>query len=59
MLGHVLYWKHDRLVTDFYDRLSSDYHLIFGDWKKSVIRQGEVLDKIIRTQIYSGIHPLL
>ncbi|MFC2042124.1 class I SAM-dependent methyltransferase, partial [Chloroflexota bacterium] len=32
----------------FYDQLSSEYHLIFADWRKSVRWHGDVLDKIIR-----------
>lgn len=35
-------------TQQFYDKLSKDYHLIFADWKKSVKRQGLILDKIIR-----------
>ena len=34
----------------FYDGLARDYHLIFGDWRGSVIRQGKILDRIIRVQ---------
>jgi SAM-dependent methyltransferase len=41
----------DRSVLQFYDHLASDYHLIFADWKKSVLWQGEVLDRAIRAQM--------
>jgi SAM-dependent methyltransferase len=35
-------------VERFYDRLSGDYHLLFEDWKQAVLRQGEVLDHLLR-----------
>src|SRR5262249_28346829 len=35
---------------DFYDNLADNYHLIFADWKASVERQGEILDRIIRAR---------
>lgn len=38
-------------VENFYKDLSRDYHFIFADWRKSVLRQSEVLDRLIRTQI--------
>jgi 2-polyprenyl-3-methyl-5-hydroxy-6-metoxy-1,4-benzoquinol methylase len=37
-------------VTDFYDQLADDYHLIFVDWKQSIQRQAELLDRLIRAQ---------
>ena len=37
-------------VLNFYNELASDYHLIFADWRKSVIRQGRILDRIIRNR---------
>jgi glycine/sarcosine N-methyltransferase len=37
-------------VQKFYDDLADAYHLIFADWKASVERQGEILDRLIRTQ---------
>jgi ubiquinone/menaquinone biosynthesis C-methylase UbiE len=37
-------------TQQFYDKLAGDYHLIFADWKKSVQRQGVILDKLIRKQ---------
>jgi 2-polyprenyl-3-methyl-5-hydroxy-6-metoxy-1,4-benzoquinol methylase len=36
------------LPRNFYDQLSSDYHLIYQDWKESVRKQGRILDEIIR-----------
>jgi SAM-dependent methyltransferase len=38
-------------VREFYDQLAEDYHLLFADWKRSVVRQGEVLDQLLRTQL--------
>ncbi|WP_246113958.1 class I SAM-dependent methyltransferase [Streptomyces montanus] len=35
-------------VAGFYDRLASDYHLIFADWDASMSRQGQALNAIIR-----------
>ena len=32
----------------FYDDLSADYHLNFGDWDEAIANQAKVLDKIIR-----------
>lgn len=34
-------------MPDFYDSLSSEYHLIFPDWDKAIERQAEVLDRLI------------
>jgi 2-polyprenyl-3-methyl-5-hydroxy-6-metoxy-1,4-benzoquinol methylase len=38
-------------VLQFYEQLANDYHLIFADWKRAVLWQGEVLDKLIRAQM--------
>src|SRR5690606_33844783 len=35
-------------TRDFYQQLAGDYHLIFADWEASVVRQGAVLDGLIR-----------
>jgi SAM-dependent methyltransferase len=40
----------DDSVLQFYDRLSGDYHLLFENWEQSVRWQGEVLDRLIRSQ---------
>jgi glycine/sarcosine N-methyltransferase len=32
----------------FYDDLAADYHLIYTDWRRSVRRQGDALDRLIR-----------
>jgi glycine/sarcosine N-methyltransferase len=39
-------------VSDFYDRLAPDYHLVYGDhWDDAVRGQGAALDRLIR-----GVH---
>jgi methylase of polypeptide subunit release factors len=37
-------------LVDFYDQLAPDYHLIFADWKSSVLYQAEVLNKLIQAE---------
>lgn len=37
-------------VTSFYNQLAKDYQFIFADWRKSVLRQSEALDNLIRAQ---------
>ncbi|MBZ0295613.1 MAG: class I SAM-dependent methyltransferase [Anaerolineae bacterium] len=37
-------------VAEFYKELANDYHFIFADWRKSVLRQSEALDHLIRAQ---------
>jgi len=39
----------------FYDELSADYHLIFGNWNNAIKKQSKNLDNII--QEYSKINP--
>ncbi|MFJ2136757.1 class I SAM-dependent methyltransferase [Streptomyces sp. NPDC087845] len=34
-------------VTQFYDELADDYHLVYEDWDASVRRQGDALDALI------------
>ena len=36
-------------MRDFYDGLAADYHLVYKDWNAAVERQGEALDRLIRT----------
>ena len=36
--------------SSFYDTLSSYYHLIYPDWETSMMRQGQALDSIIRSE---------
>lgn len=38
-------------VTGFYDGLADEYHLLFADWDTSVRRQGEILDRLIASQL--------
>jgi len=35
-------------VAAFYDGLAEDYHLIFEDWDAAIVRQGTVLDRLMR-----------
>ena len=35
-------------VADFYDLLSTDYHSMYADWRSEVLRQGKILDALIR-----------
>lgn len=38
-------------VTDFYDALADDYHLVYADrWESALRHQGEALDAIIRSR---------
>lgn len=43
-------------VSRFYDQLADDYHLIFINWKQSVLRQADILDALIRKE--KGAPPL-
>lgn len=36
-------------ITNFYDELSVEYHLIFDDWYQTVSQQGQILDQFIRS----------
>ena len=46
-------------VEDFYDGLAAEYHLIFEDWDVAVLRQGAVLDALIReAQAIAGVDVL-
>src|SRR3712207_9386386 len=46
-------------VIQFYDRLASDYHLIFADWKQAVLRQGQILDALIRAEVSQPVQSVL
>jgi len=35
-------------VLGFYDRMASEYHLMFGDWRSEVRAQGATLDRLLR-----------
>jgi SAM-dependent methyltransferase len=43
----------------FYDDLAGSYHLLFGDWPASVHRQGEVLDRLITSELGDGPYEVL
>lgn len=34
-------------ADDFYDRLAPHYHLLFGDWERAVVQQGQALDALL------------
>lgn len=38
-------------VTDFYNALAEDYHLIYADWDRSRQRQSSALHRIIQGQV--------
>lgn len=38
-------------VADFYDLLSTDYHSMYADWRSEVLRQGKILDALIRRHL--------
>lgn len=44
-------------AQDFFDQLAEDYHLIYGDWSRSVSRQGQALDALVRSHL-DGTEPL-
>ena len=35
-------------TEDFYDRLAGDHHFFFDDWERAVVRQGKILDSLLR-----------
>lgn len=41
-------------TMQFYDELADVYHLLFQDWRASVVRQGEVLGRLIRQKWGTG-----
>lgn len=48
----------DQDVSNFYDAMADDYHLIFADWVGSVERQSHVLDKLIRDHLPEKVAPV-
>lgn len=46
-------------VLDFYDQLAGDYDLIFADWRRSIARQGDVLERLLDAELGPGPHSLL
>ncbi len=41
-------------ITEFYDELSENYHLIYADWDEAVEQQGAALDRVIRDILGPG-----
>jgi hypothetical protein len=35
-------------VSEFYDELSAQYHLLYADWDEAVARHGRVMDGLMR-----------
>lgn len=48
-----------RDTVRFYDDLAEHYHLIFEDWDAAVIRQGDCLDRLLRTLAGPGSKRIL
>lgn len=46
-------------VAAFYDALAPHHHLIFQDWERSIARQGDALDRVIRSRWGSATVQLL
>ena len=42
------------VMSDFYDRMASLYHLIFDDWDASIERQARQLSEMIRERFGAG-----
>jgi SAM-dependent methyltransferase len=42
------------MAASFYDELAPHYHLLYGDWARSIAEQGEALANLLRSQ---RIHP--
>lgn len=47
------------LVKTFYDELSADYHLNFGNWDDAIVNQAKILDKIIKKHANGSAQTLL
>lgn len=48
----------DDSVRAFYDQFADNYHLIFADWQASVIRQADILDRLIQDELGPGPHAI-
>ncbi len=46
-------------VLKFYEEFAGEYHLIFADWRQEVLRQGKILDALIREQLGEAAHAVL
>ncbi len=38
-------------MLHFYDELADNYHLLFVDWHEAILRQGELLHKVIQSKL--------
>lgn len=47
------------MPKSFYDQLAPYYHLLYGDWQRSVAKQGEALAKLLREAGVSAGEPVL
>lgn len=45
-------------VLDFYDRLAPEYHLMFADWHAEVLRQSELLARLLAAQAPGAVRVL-
>ena len=43
-------------TIEFYAGLTPLYHLIYPDWGKSIKRQGDMIDSVIREILVQGKH---
>lgn len=43
--------KNNHSTEQFYDELASSYHLIFENWEGSIIKQGKIIDELIKKNI--------
>jgi glycine/sarcosine N-methyltransferase len=46
-------------IKTFYDELSADYHLNFGNWEEALANQAKILDKIIKKHANGSAQTLL
>lgn len=49
----------DSSVAVFYDGLAPHYHLLYGDWERSVVEQGEALSSVLSTFGITAADPIL
>lgn len=47
------------MTSSFYDQLAPYYHLLYGDWDRSVARQGEALAKLLQEAGVAAGAPVL
>lgn len=49
----------DSMTASFYDQLAPYYHLLYGDWKSSVTKQGVALAKLLQEAGIAAGEPVL